>query len=158
MMLQEYLHQRGVRSACEISLATPFGIPIPPSPDTSRALLGSLRRAGITFMTNCSGKSARAGWHAAILDDGSEMPYELFLGIPRHRVPDVVEASRLAVNGWIPVDPKNLKRTNTGVYAIGDVTSVGTPKAGVFTEGTARVVAAELIAEITGSKMPPPYE
>ena len=34
------------------------------------------------------------------------------------------------------------------VYAVGDVTSVGTPKAGVFSEGAARVVAASLIADL----------
>jgi sulfide:quinone oxidoreductase len=36
------------------------------------------------------------------------------------------------------------------VWAIGDITSVGTPKAGVFAEGAARVAAASIIAEING--------
>ena len=43
------------------------------------------------------------------------------------------------------VDPRGTRRTLAtrfpGVYAVGDVTSVGTPKAGVFAEGQARVVA-----------------
>ena len=37
--------------------------------------------------------------------DGDEMPFDLFLGVPRHRVPDVVEASGMTVDGWIPVNP-----------------------------------------------------
>src|SRR5207248_4956398 len=37
------------------------------------------------------------------------------------------------------------------VFAIGDVTSVGTPKAGVFAEGAGRVVAGNLIARIRGN-------
>ena len=37
-----------------------------------------------------------------------------------------------------------------GVYAVGDVASVGVPKAGVFAEGAAKVVAAEILAEIRG--------
>ena len=41
-------------------------------------------------------------------------------------------------NGWMPVDKTNLKTQFAGVYAIGDVNSVGTPKAGVFAEGAAK--------------------
>src|SRR5947207_4046733 len=40
LLLHDYLSGRGVRGACEISLVMPFGVPIPPSPETSRALLG----------------------------------------------------------------------------------------------------------------------
>ena len=63
----------------------------------------------------------------------------------------------MAEDGWIPVDPRNLKTRFPGVYAIGDVTSVGTPKAGVFSEGAARVVAASLIAELKGGEQPTAY-
>ena len=52
----------------------------------------------------------------------------------------------MCVDGWIPVDPLTLETRFPGVYAVGDVTSVGTPKAGVFAEGQAKVVAAALIA------------
>jgi sulfide:quinone oxidoreductase len=44
------------------------------------------------------------------------------------------------------------------VYAVGDVTSVGTPKAGVFAEGAARIVASSLIAEFRGDAEPAPYK
>jgi len=47
----------------------------------------------------------------------------------------------MTVNGWIPVDRTNLKTPYPNVYAIGDVNSVGTPKAGVFAEGAAKIVA-----------------
>jgi sulfide:quinone oxidoreductase len=82
---------------------------------------------------------------------------DLFLGIPKHRVPDVVAASGMTEDGWIPVDRKTLKTRFPGVYAIGDVTSVGTPKAGVFSEGAARIVAAALIAELQGGQPPAAY-
>jgi sulfide:quinone oxidoreductase len=52
----------------------------------------------------------------------------------------------MCVDGWIPVDPLTLQTQFPGVYAVGDVTSVGTPKAGVFAEGQAAVVAAAVIA------------
>jgi sulfide:quinone oxidoreductase len=77
--------------------------------------------------------------------------------VPVHRVPAVVEESGLAVDGWVPVDARTLKTRFPGVYAVGDVTSVGTPKAGVFAEGAARVVAAEIIAQFRGGELPGPY-
>ena len=35
------------------------------------------------------------------------MPYDLFIGIPVHRVPAVVTRSGLAPDGWVPVDQTN---------------------------------------------------
>ena len=109
LLLHDQLTTRGVREACEISLVMPFGIPIPPSPGTSKALLSAFAERGITFVPNRLVRALDPGRHVATLDDGSEMPYDLFLGIPRHRVPDVVAASGMTENGWIPVDPKNLQ-------------------------------------------------
>ena len=58
----------------------------------------------------------------AVFADDSEMPYDLFLGVPVHRVPEVVAASGMTVDGWIPVDPLTLETSFPGVYAVGDVT------------------------------------
>ena len=157
LLLHDHLTARGVRNACEISLVMPFGVPIPPSPASSRALLATFAERGITFVPNRLVRALDPARRVAILDDESELPYDLFLGIPKHRVPDVVAASGMTEDGWIPVDPKNLKTRFPGVYAVGDVTSVGTPKAGVFSEGAARVVAASLIAELQGAEQPSAY-
>lgn len=158
LLLHDYLTKRGVRDNCEISLVMPFGIPIPPSPATSKALLAAFAERGISFIPNRLVQALDPARHVAILDDQSEMPYDLFLGIPKHRVPAVVAASGMTEDGWVPVNPKNLKTRFPGVYAIGDVTSVGTPKAGVFSEGAARVVAASLIAELQGGEQPSAYD
>ena len=157
LLLHDHLTTRGVRDACEISLVMPFGAPIPPSPEASKALLAAFAERGITFVPNRRVRALDPACRVAILDDASEMPYDLFLGIPKHRVPDVVAASGLTENGWIPVNPKNLKTRFPGVYAVGDVTSVGTAKAGTFSEEAARVVAASLLAEMQGSEQPSAY-
>jgi sulfide:quinone oxidoreductase len=157
LLLHDHLTTRGVRDACDISLVMPFGAPIPPSPASSKALIAAFDDRGIIFVPNRRVRALDPARRVAILDDASEMPYDLFLGIPTHRVPDVVAASGLTENGWIPVDPKNLKTRFPGVYAIGDVTSVGTAKAGTFSEGAARVVAASLLAEMQGGEQPSAY-
>jgi sulfide:quinone oxidoreductase len=91
------------------------------------------------------------GRKVAILRDGGEMPFDLFLGVPVHRAPAVVVESGMTVDGWIPVDPHTLETSFPGVYAVGDVAAVGTPRAGVFAEGHAAVAAARIAALIRGT-------
>ena len=159
LLMHDYLVNRGIRSECEISIVMPFGLPIPPSPDTSKALLAAFAERNIAFIPKHNIKAIDATRRIAILDDGTEMPFELFLGIPKHRVPDVIAKSGMIAGGdWIPVDKTNLKTHYPGVYAIGDVNGVGTPKAGVFAEGAAKIAAATIIAEFERGDLPSPYK
>jgi len=156
LLLHDYLTDRGVRSDCEISFVIPFGTPVPPSPDTSRALADAFAERGIEFIP---GRRVSALCEsAAVLDDGSELPFDLFLGVPKHCAPDVVIASGMTVDGYVPVDSKTLETRYPGVYAIGDVATVGVPKAGVFSEGAARIVAASVIANVRGEPKPEGYD
>ena len=157
LLLHDFLRARGRRDAAEISVVMPFGKPIPPSPETSDAILAAFAERGIRYVKDRLVTALDPARRVAVLNDGSEMPYALFLGVPVHRAPAVVVGSGLAVNGWVPVDKQTLATRFPGVYAVGDVNSVGTPKAGVFAEGAARVVAAVLIAELKGGEAPAPY-
>ena len=148
LMLHDYLVQRGVREACQISLVLPLGSPVPPSPETSRALLAAFAERNIEFIPSRRVVSVDNARNIAVLDDGREMGFELFLGVPKHRVPPVVLASGMSENGWIPVNPRTLETKYPSVYAIGDGAATGTPKAGVFAEGAAKAVASALIARI----------
>jgi sulfide:quinone oxidoreductase len=158
LLLHDMLSTRGVRDACRISIVIPFGTPVPPSPDTSHALVAAFSERDIEFVPNRRVASLDPQRRVAVLDDGGEIPYDLFLGVPKHRAPDVVLASGMAVDGYIPVDSATLETRFAGVYAVGDVTTVGVPKAGVFAEGAARVVAQTLIARARGDEPPPPYD
>lgn len=150
LMLHDYLVTAGVRDACTITLVIPYGSPIPPSPDSSKALIKAFEERGIQFIPQHKVASLRE--KTAILDDGTELPFDLFLGIPKHVAPDVVLQSGLTVEGWIPVSRQSLMTRFDNVYAIGDVTSVGTPKAGVFAEGAAKIAAASIIAIYKGKE------
>jgi SAM-dependent methyltransferase len=129
LLLDQYFAERGRRAAVRISLVTPLGSPIPPSPAASAALLATFAERGIDFHPNRIVRSLDPGRRVAVLADGDEVPFDLFLGVPVHRAPDVVVRSGLAVDGWIPVDPRTLETAHPGVYPSVDVTSVGTPKA-----------------------------
>ncbi len=158
LLLHDQLLQRGVRGDCEITFVLPLGSPVPPSPDTSRALLAAFAERDIRFVPNRRVSSLDSQRRVAVLDDGSELPYDLFLGVPKHRAPNVVIASGMTEDGYVPVDSQTLQTRWPGVYAVGDVTTAGVPKAGVFAEGAARVVAASLIATIRGGEQPAPYD
>jgi sulfide:quinone oxidoreductase len=125
-------------------------VPIPPSPDASQALLAEFAERGIDWHPNTLVRSLDPGRKVAQLSDDTEMRFDLLLAVPTHRVPAVVVESGLAVDGWIPVDPLSLQTAFADVYAIGDVASVGTPKAGVFAEGQAAVVAERIVALLAG--------
>jgi sulfide:quinone oxidoreductase len=150
LLLHDYLTERGVRNECEISLVLPFRTPVPPSPGTSAALVTAFAERDIRFVPGRRVSALDAGRRVAVLDDGGEMPYDLFLGVPRHRAPDVVLASGMAEDGYVPVDRSTLETRFPGVYALGDVATQGTPKAGVFAEGAARTVATSLISDLRG--------
>ncbi|MFD2054683.1 NAD(P)/FAD-dependent oxidoreductase [Mesorhizobium calcicola] len=151
LMLHDYLVRQGVREACEIALVLPLGSPVPPSPDTSRALLAAFAERDIKFVPGRRVASVDNARNVAVLDDGTEMPFDLFLGVPKHRVPPVVLESGMAENGWIPVNPRTLETRYENVHAVGDGANTGTPKAGVFAEGAARAVATGLIAKLRQS-------
>jgi len=158
LLLHDYLSTRGVRDACQISFVLPLGSPVPPSPETSSALLAAFEERGIEFVPGKRVASLDAARRVAVLDDGSEMLYDLFLGVPKHRAPDVVIASGMTEDGYIPVDSATLATRFPDVYAVGDVTTVGAPKAGVFAEGAAKVVAKSLIARIRGGAQPAAFD
>ena len=157
LLLHDYLSARGVRDACEISIVIPFGTPVPPSLDTSEALVAAFAERDIEFVPQRRVASLDAGRGVAVLDDGSEMPFELFLGVPKHRAPDVVIESGMTEDGYVPVSSQTLETRFPGVYAVGDVATVGVPKAGVFAEGAARIVAASVIATLRGGEQPGAY-
>jgi len=150
LLVHDLLVERGVRDESEIALVMPMGVPIPPSPEASQALLAAFEERGIEWHPEQAVTALDPDRKVVVLGDGSEMPFDLFLGIPVHRAPAVVEEAGLTVDGWIPVDPQTLETSFPDVFAVGDVTSVGTPKAGVFAEGQAVVVADRISARIRG--------
>ena len=157
LLLHDYLSTRGVREQCVITFVLPLPSPVPPSPDTSRALVAAFAEREIEFIPDRRVSSLDPERRVAVLDDGGELAYDLFLGVPKHRAPDVVIASGLTEDGYVPVSSQTLETRFPGVYALGDVATVGVPKAGVFAEGAARVVARALVARLRQLEPPAAY-
>ncbi len=154
LMLHDYLTKRGIRDACDITLILPLETPVPPSPETSQALLAAFAERKITFVADREMRKVDTQKRLVTLDDGREFPYDLFLGVPAIRAPKMLEASGMTEAGYVPVKPKTLETKFPDVYAVGDCAKQGTPKAGVFAEGAARAVAKTLIARLRNEEVP----
>ncbi len=157
LLMHEHLTRRGLRDRSEIALVVDFPRPIPPSPAASEALVETFAERGIEWHPRrevCELDPAR---NVATLRDGGEMPYDLFLAVPIHGAPAVVVQAGMTVDGWIPVNSLTLETSYPGVFAIGDVAAVGTPRAGVFAEGHAAIAAEHISAMIRGTSSSAEY-
>jgi sulfide:quinone oxidoreductase len=158
LLLHDHFEERGVREAVEIRVLGPMAAPVPITKEVSQSILDALGERHIEYVPNQHIAALEPRGKKARLRSGETVPYDLFVGIPVHRVPDVVERSGLAVDGWVPVERTNLRTRFPDVYALGDV--VGTPvaKAGVFAEAAAAVVAEDIAAHLHGGVLEHPYE
>ena len=159
-LLHERFTDMGIRDATRMTVTFPMQRPVPVTGPVSQLFRDGLAERGITERAQQVVTSLDPANHEARLASGETLPYDLFVGIPVHRAPDPLPASGLLVDGWVPVDQANLRTRFPGVYAIGDVcTGPRTvPKAGIFAEAAARVVADDIAATITGGEPPAPYE
>jgi sulfide:quinone oxidoreductase len=159
-LLHEHFTRQGIRDAVQMSTTFPMQRPVPVTGDVSQMFRDALASRGIEELPQQLVTSIDAGAREARLANGQTLPFDLFVGIPVHRAPDPLTAAGLAVNGWVPVDQTNLRTRFPHVYAIGDVcTGPRTvPKAGIFAEAAALVVADDIAAEITGAAPPAPYQ
>src|SRR5215472_14254343 len=109
LMMHDYLATRGIRNACEITLILPLETPVPPSPETSRALLAAFAERNITFIGDREMKSVDTRCQVVTLNDGREFPYDLFLGVPAIRAPELLANSGMTEDGYVPVKPRTLE-------------------------------------------------
>ena len=158
LLFHDQLTQRGVRGDCEIRVIGPMAAPVPVTAEVSQAFLRALGERDISYVGKETVASIDPGASEAQLASGDTVPYDLFIGVPVHRVPEVVASSGLAPDGWIPVERDNLATSFDGVYALGDCTALPMAKAGVFAENAAGVVADDIIAALRGGELEHPYE
>ena len=154
LLLHDHLVQRGIRDRTKIHVVSPQPAPIPVSPEASEAVERTMAERGIAYTKRHRVYGIDPAEKVAHLKDHDE-PYDLFIGIPVHTAPDVVARAGLTEDGWVKVDPLTLATAFSGVYALGDCTETGIPKAGVFAESAARAVADGIASSIQGGAMEP---
>lgn len=156
LLLADRLEARSIDAEITIFAPSPITLPIL-GPDGVKPLDRRLADRGVTFLPGRTAAQVRAG--RVGFADGSELPFDLLLAVPPHRVPSVlVDAGLAQADGWVAVDPRTLESSYPGVYAIGDCTVIGLvngmpmPKAGLFAEKEGQVVAARIAARLRGEE------
>jgi len=153
LLLGERLAARGVPGG--IFVFTPQAGSLPVLGDAGCAAFdGRLANDGITLRPKTSATAVEPG---VVVAADTRIPFDLLLGVPPHRVPEVVTMAGLAEPGaWVKVDPATLETRFPGVYAIGDVTAIPLasgmplPKAGVFAHAQGDVAAARIVDQLAG--------
>ncbi len=155
LLLEE--HFRRAKKKVEIHFFTPEPHPVPAAGSViGKQVERLLNSRGIKYLPKT--KLTKVNDDGVVFENGSELKYDMLVTTPPHRASQVVrDAGMTDESGWIPVNPHNLATRHEDVFAIGDITSIETPhghapylpKAGVFAQGQAEVVANNLAVSIT---------
>jgi sulfide:quinone oxidoreductase len=148
-----YLRRRGVRSATELTLATPLDGAFT-KPVASERLTYLLERKGIRLETEFAAGEVDGRGGVLRSYDGRELAFDLLVTVPLHGGAAFVERSPGLGDalGFVPTDPATLQaRAKPNVFALGDATDLSTSKAGsvthfegeVLTENVERFLAGE---------------
>ena len=157
-MLHDQLVERGLREQTQIRVIAPMAAPVPVTPEVSQRFLDELAARDIEYTGQKRVVELDVPSKEAVLESGKRLPYDLFVGIPIHRVPLVVAESGLAPNGWVEVDRDTLETPFPDVFAVGDCVAIPMAKAGVFAENAAGVAAENIVARLRGEEPPRRYE
>lgn len=153
IIVSNILAKGGAKGPSEIDVYSPAPIAMPVAgPQISATVVDIISKHGIRF--NPSHKLKSVSDKQLEFDNGGLKSYDLLIGIPPHRAPEVVRNSGLTSGtDWITIDRHTMKTSVRNVFAVGDVTEVkvgalALPKAGIFAEEEAKVVAQQIIDEI----------
>ena len=166
MLIESILRKRGIRERAHLAIYTPEKQPMPVAgPEIGAELRKVVEAKGIEYFPEHKVTAVDPAAREIVFGE-KRAKYDLLVGVPPHRAPPPVVDAKLAdATGYIPVHPQtmellsdvdNLVTKHPGVYAIGDVTSsrllngMLLPKAGVFAEAQATVVAQNIAARIAG--------
>jgi len=158
MLLHDHCRRRGIDDRTRVDLyaaeAGPMGVT---GPEVSGQVRQMVERQGITYHPDHQVTEVNPVTNMITFANGATGEFDLLAYVPPHRAPQVVrDAGLVDDSGWIPVDRHTLHTRFPGVYAIGDVTSIPLemgkplPKAGVFAERQAEVVAHNIARAVTG--------
>ncbi len=153
MIIDGMLEKQGTRSSVEIDVYSPAPVALPVAgPQVSANVVDIISQRGIRF--NPSHKLKSVSDHLEF-ENGNRADYDVLVGIPPHRAPEVVRSAGMAEGDWVTVDRSTMKTRFANVYAIGDVTEIkvgamAVPKAGIFAEEQGKVAARQIMGEIGG--------
>lgn len=158
MLLEYDCRKRKIRDAVEIDVYSPEPGPMPVAgPEVSKKVRQLVESKNIGYHPEHQVTQVDTSAKRISFANGATADFDFLAYVPPHRAPKVVrDAGLTGESGWIPVDRGTMETRFSQVYALGDVTGImlsmgkPLPKAGVFAEREAEVVADNLVYAITG--------
>lgn len=166
MLLEYDCRKRGIRDAVQIDVYSPEPGPMPVAgPVVSQQVRQMVEGKDINYHPEHQVTHVEPSARRLTFANGVTADYDFLVYVPPHRAPQVVrDAGLTGESGWVPVDRGTMEIQSERVYAIGDVTGImlvtgkPLPKAGVFAEREAEVVANNLVHAISGKGTPSRFE
>ena len=157
-MLDDFFRERAVRQNIKMAIFTAEPQPIPVAgKENGEIVKEMLAKKKIDYFPSYKVKEFKQG--KVFFDNGQDILADIVIAVPPHRVPKVLVQSGLAQeNSWVEVNSENLQTKFENVFAVGDCTTIklangmALPKAGIFAEAEAQIVAKNIIAKIKGGK------
>lgn len=159
LLIDDFLRARGVREKTRIAIATPEPRPVPVlAPEIGNGVLAQMTARGVGFLPQT--KLVRVEKRMAHFENGFSRPFDLLIAVPPHRPPPFLRETPNLTDeaGFILVDKRTLATPLADVYAVGDAAKVTTstgafiPRAGIFAEAQAKVVARNLATDVAGGR------
>lgn len=158
MLIDDWFRRRRLRDRVQIEVyaaePAPMGVA---GPHVSSAVTQLLTAKGIPYHPEHQVTTVDADRKRLSFANGTQVDFDVLAYVPPHRAPAVIRDSGLTSEaGWMAVDRHTLQTQWPNVFAIGDVVSIPLalgkplPKAGVFANKEAEVVAANIAHAISG--------
>lgn len=160
LLIDNFIQQKGIRHKTGVTLYTPERMPMEfASQEISDKVRQLMKEKGVNYKSEHKLTAANKNSLVFSTADNDEIQakFDLLAYTPKHICPSVIqEAGLTAESGWLEVDKRTLQTSFDKVYAIGDITSIPIgdgkllPKAGVFAEYQAKIVAHNIVRRLHG--------
>lgn len=153
LLIRSFFRSRGLSPALEVFTPQPMSLPVLGQAGCD-LIEGRLADNGITFLPNHKATVVEAG---EVVFGTGRRAFDLLLGVPPHRCPEVVVRGGLAGEAdWLRVNPRTMETAFEGVYGVGDLVEIPMPdgkplpKAGVFAEAMGETTADRIADGFAG--------
>jgi sulfide:quinone oxidoreductase len=158
LIADDVLRKRGARAKVRVVLTTPEPQPMPVAGKAvGDAVKGMLTDRGIDYRPLHKPTAVDPKTKRVTYENGAQLACDLLGAVYPQRAPKIVRDANLTdASGFIPANLNTFETAVPGIYAIGDCASLKLPdgrphpKAGVFSEAQAVVLAKQLGALALG--------
>jgi sulfide:quinone oxidoreductase len=157
-MADDWFRERGLREDVEITYTYPIQR-VHGNPHIAEWARPLMEERDIAVETFFNAEAVDPEARTVTSMEGTDLEYDLLVGVPPHAGADLVAEAGLGNDGWVEVDKHTLEAERAEhVYALGDTADTGVPNAGSVAHYQAGVVGQRLASELRGRPATATYD